>query len=320
MGNIWISILLIILGAIVGKVADLTIEFIKRISPRIEYSTVEGIPIESEDKKYLCAYDLKISNASSKKVEDITFHLRAGDSLKLKGIEKPTGLECNSVEKEGTIVLSIPYLKRGDNVKIRAIAESKYVSPGSLRVAFSSPNDIIATQTQNTESRSLSGLTIPFMIAGCFAGLVVLVGSWVLAPQHEAMIPKFEPDRRDIVISVASTVGLPRIAELWLSAPDPKYYNVGDIAYSFAVASNKPDEIDKYRKLISLTLGADSSIAPESQADMFYSLGKLDLLLSDDKSAVSDFQNAVKKSRTTVEAHAKADAKTKKYLTDHGLL
>jgi hypothetical protein len=127
-------------------------------------------------------------------------------------------------------------------------------------------------------------------------------------------------DRRDIVISLASYVGLPHIAELYLTSNDPKYFNEGDIAYSLAVASNNREEIDKYRKLLSLTLGNVRDMAPESQANLFYSLGKLDLLISDDSDALSDFRNAVMKSKTIVETQGRLDAKTYKYLIDHGLL
>jgi len=129
------------------------VEFVKRIRPRIEYSTVEGIPVESEDNKHLRAYDLKISNESRRKVEDITFHLRAGNILKIKGIEKPIGLVYNSVDKEGGIDLTFPYLKQGDSVRIRAVAESKYVNPSSLDISVSSPNDIIATRIQSTDAK-----------------------------------------------------------------------------------------------------------------------------------------------------------------------
>ncbi|HME59304.1 MAG TPA: hypothetical protein VKF63_13255, partial [Terracidiphilus sp.] len=110
------------------------------------------------------------------------------------------------------------------------------------------------------------------------------------------------------------------IAELYITASDPKYFNLGDLAYSFSVASKNPDEIMKYRKLISLTLGSVPGMLPESQASLYYSLGKLDLLISDEKSALSDFRNAVVKSRTIVETKAKMDTKTHEFLINNGLL
>jgi hypothetical protein len=61
-------------------------------------------------------------------------------------------------------------------------------------------------------------------------------------------------------------------------------------------------------------------MAPESQANLYYSLGKLDLLLSDNNSAIDDFRYAISKSRLIVEVQAKADAKTHEYLVEKGLL
>jgi len=107
---------------------------------------------------------------------------------------------------------------------------------------------------------------------------------------------------------------------LYFSAPGPIYYDEGDLSYALAAESNKTTEIEKYRRLISLTLGTVKDMAPESQANLFYSMGKLDLLLSDKERAASDFKSAIAKSREIVEAQAKADTKTHKYLIDSGLL
>jgi hypothetical protein len=105
-----------------------------------------------------------------------------------------------------------------------------------------------------------------------------------------------------------------------MTAPEPKYFNEGDIAYSLAVESNKPGEIDRHRRLLSITLETAPDMTPESQANLFYSLGKLDLLLSDENSAVSDFRNAIAKSHSIVETQAKGDTNTHKYLIERGLL
>jgi hypothetical protein len=76
----------------------------------------------------------------------------------------------------------------------------------------------------------------------------------------------------------------------------------------------------KYRKLLSLSLESEPRMLPESQASLFYSLGKLDLLASDEKGALNDFRNAIVKSRAIVEAKARVDAKTNEFLIEKGLL
>jgi hypothetical protein len=323
--KLWIQLLLIIASAVIGFVVSLTLDYIKKIRPRIEYESIDGIPIKVSEKYYR-AYILKISSTSRKKVEDITFHLRAGNILKLENISTPAGLDFTKNDKDNAVDLIFPYLKRGDKVEVKAVAETNYYIPGSLDITFSSPNDFIARKIQNIEVPNSYTYIISMIAAvGIIASILIISIGHLISPpetsnQAEMKVPKFEPDRRDVVISAASSVGLPQIADKWLTAPDPKYYNEGDIAYSFAVASNKPDEIEKYRKLLSLTLGTAPGMMPESQANLFYSLGKLDLLLSDSDRAIDDFKNAIAKSRSIVEAKARNDVKTHKFLVEHGLL
>jgi hypothetical protein len=309
-------------GAIIVEAVRYAADYLKRITPRVEYQVSTGMPVKVDDK-YFCAYELKISNPSRKKVEDVTFHVRSrNDNLKLVVISKPDGFEFSSIDKDGGVDLSFPRLKQGEAVVVKAQTENRYVFSDSLNISVSSPNDIKDERITDVKVAKASIFRTPlvFMSGSVFATFIILVVATINANRPEAKTPIFQMDRRDVVISAASVAGLPHIAELYLTAFDPKYFNEGDIAYSLAVASNRPDEIEKYRRLLSLTLGTAPEMAPESQANLFYSLGKLDLLVSDEKSALSDFQNAIAKSRPIIEAQAKADTKTHKYLIERGLL
>jgi hypothetical protein len=325
LGSVWTSLLLLIAGAFIVEAVRYAVEYVKRITPRIEYRVWSGIPVKTDDKQ-LCAYRLKISNPSRKRVENVTFHVRSSNTnLKLEMLSKPDGFEFNLADKDGGVDFSFPYLKQGGEVVVRAQAESKYWVPESLGISVSSPNDIEDKRITDADVATKSKLRIPiaFIYGSAFGVFIVGIVASIMvnhANRQGWMTPTYEMDRRDVVISAASVVGLPHIEELYLTAYDPKYFNEGDIAYSLAVASNNPDEIGKYRRLLSLTLGTAPEMASESQANLFYSLGKLDLLLSDEKSALADFQNAVAKSRPIVEAQAKADTKIHKYLIERGLL
>lgn len=59
---------------------------------------------------------------------------------------------------------------------------------------------------------------------------------------------------------------------------------------------------------------------PESQANLLYCLGKIDILLADSASAIGDFRNAIAKSKSIVDMRAKTDPNTQRYLNDNGLL
>ena len=274
-------------------------------------------------EQHFCAYELRISNSSRRKVEDVTFHVRShNENLKLDVTSKPEGLEYNLIDEKGDIGIYFPRIKKGETVVVKAQVENRYYFSDSLGVTVSSPNDIKEKRISDTKQTSppLFRTPIVFALGVAFATAMIYVVAFINAnrPRTEPVV--YEMDRRDVVISAASTVGLPHFAELYLNASDPKYFNEGDIAYSLAVASGKPDEIEKYRRLLSVTLGTGPGIAPESQANLFYSLGRLDLLLSDENRAISDFRNAITKSRAIVETQAKADMKIHKFLIEKGLL
>jgi hypothetical protein len=313
---------LLIAGAVIVEVVRYASDYIKRITPRIEYQVSTGIPVKVDDK-YFCAYELKISNSSRKKVEEVTFHVRSrNDNLKLEVISNPDGFEYNSIDKDGGIDLSFPRLKQGEAIVVKVQTENRYLFSDSLNISVSSPNDIKEKRITDIKQKNTSAFrnSLVFIWGIAFGAVISMVAILISLSQPESKTPIYEMDRRDIVISAASVVGLPHIAELYLTALDPKYFNEGDIAFSLAVASKNPEEIEKYRRLLSVTLRNGQGMAPESQANLFYSLGKLDLLLSDESSAVSDFRNAVAKSRPIVESQAKVDIKTHKFLIDKGLL
>lgn len=316
------KLLLLIVGAVIAEVIRQVVEYIKRITPTIEYNLSSGIPVIVGEKTY-CAYMLTVSNPSKRKVEDVTIHVRSrNDNLTLEVISKPDGFEYGSKDNDHGIDLSFPYLKSGEVVVARAQAENKYYFSESLSVSVSSPNDIKDKRitSDNAANPSILRTLGVFFSGSVIAVFVVFIVAMIKANQPQTQPPVYEMDRRDVVISAASVVGLPHMAELYLTAFDPKYFNEGDIAYSLAVATGKPDEIEKYRKLLSLTLGTEKAMAPESQANLYYSLGKLDLLISDQNSALKDFKEAIVLSKSIVEDQAKADTKTHAYLVARGLL
>jgi hypothetical protein len=322
LGNIWISLFLLVAGACIVEAVRYAVEYIKRITPRVEFRVSPGIPVKVEDKHF-CAYELKITNPSRKKIEDVTVHVRSrNDNLKLAVISKPDGFEYNSIDTESGVDFRFARLKQSEEVVIKVQVESKYYFSDSLGVTISSPNDIeqkrVVDAGQTRVSPFRAGFV--FILGAVLSPAVIYIVALINANRPEQMPPSFEMDRRDVVISAAAVAGLPHIAELYFNANDPKYFDEGDIAYSLAVNSDKPDEVEKYRRLLSLTLATGPGMAPESQANLFYSLGKLDLLLSDQKSALSDFRNAIGKSRSIVEAQFKADTRTRNYLVEHGLL
>jgi hypothetical protein len=211
MEGIAVKVLLIILGALVVEVARHVADYIKRITPRVEYSSMSGLPVDVDDKHF-CTHRIRITNPSKKKVEDVTFHIRASNNkIKVEVTSKPEGLEYNLINKDEGIDLTFPYLKHGEVVELRAQIEGRYYYADSLGISVSSPNDLEAKAIPYAKVQKPSVFRIPliFMSGFIFASLLFFVWIWKIntqPTQNETKSTVYEMDRRDIVISTASWV------------------------------------------------------------------------------------------------------------------
>jgi len=302
---------------LVATVAGLAVDYFKNLGPRLIYAATTTIPARiGGGSSYVGAYDLKVRNTSRNKAEDITLHLRAGRAaLRVEDYSAPTGLQVTSEEDNNGIKVPLSYLKAGDVLRLRVVAEGFYV-PESLDVSISSPNKIATKLVVDVEK---GGRFLRFTPIA-FVGIVVILLIFYAGRTSNLMEGStFELDQRQVMVSAAADVGLPSLASTLLTTSNLSYYEGGDLAYSFAASSTKPEEIEKYRRFLSLTLGTATRMAPESQANLFYSLGKIDLMLSDENSAIKDFKFGIAKSRPTIESRLKSDPRTREFLIKMGL-
>jgi hypothetical protein len=308
-------------STLVVTAVGLVVDFLRNLGPRLIFSTTTTIPVRIANKSnYVGAYELKVRNDSRKKAEEITLHLRAGSaSLRVEDYSAPAGLKLVSETDDEGIKIPLAYLKPADMLRLLVVAEGSYV-PKSLDVTISSPNKIAAKSVKDVESGR------PFLrfTFGAFFGIVAIFlifyagrASYLM---ESSTAQAFELNRRQIMVSAAADSGPPNLAISFATTDDPTYYEGGDLAYSLAAASSKPGEIEKYRRFLSLTLGTATAMAPESQANLLYSLGKIDILLSDENSASNDFKSSIAKSRSTVEFRLRSDPKTREFLIKKGLM
>ena len=162
----------------------------------------------------------------------------------------------------------------------------------------------------------LSSFQRGFFTAAVVAGLVAGgIGAIITPLPGTAFI-----NPKDVFAFSASVAGLPRLAELYSTSSDLNYYNQGDLAYALASQSNDPTEIEKYRRMIAAALEiAAPKMMKQSRASLYYSLGKIDLLLSDRNAAIRDFRQAVDDSKVTVDARIKVDPMVREFLAANGL-
>jgi hypothetical protein len=296
----------------------LVVDFLRNLGPRLIYSSTQTIPVRGAGSSdSVGGYALYVRNDSRKKAEEITIHLRAGTAaLRVEDYAGPPGLQLAPLADKSGIKIPLPYLKPAVMLRLRLVAEGGYV-PQSLDVSFSSPNKISTKEVADVEAgRSFFRFTLIALFGTITLVFVFLAGRASQPSENSG----WELTRRQVMVSAAADSGLPNLAAILVAANDPSYYEGADLAYSLAASSKSPTEADKYRKYLSLTLRNGDGMLPESQANLFYTLGRLDLLLSDENSATNDLKAAIAKSRPTVERRLKSDPQTREFLARKGII
>lgn len=312
----------IVLTTLVGLVYD----FVKNLGPSLIYTTKDTIPTQiPEMHEFLASYRLDVRNESRKKAEEISLHLRAGTgSLELKDYSVPAGIELVQDPEGDGIKILLPYLKPKDTVGLQLVARGSYL-PNDLNVSISSPNKIATKRVLDIEARNPF---FRFTFRAFFGVLVLLlafdIGMWRGQADSQASkrapTPTLVLDQRMVTVAAAANSGLPNLVSTLASSPDLTYFEAGDIAYSQAASSASPAVVDKYRQFISFTLSSAPGMLPQSEANLYYCLGQLDMMRSDEKSAVVDFKKGIEESTSTILANLQYSPKTRAFIQKHNLM
>jgi hypothetical protein len=266
-----------VLAVLATLAAPLLADLIRNWNARITYSCANGLPIKLEGQPgYVAAHELKIYNPSRKKAEDITVYVESsGASLRVEEYWFPLGLEFLPEFDDKGMTFRLPYLKSGENARLKIIVERAYV-PRSLKVSFSSPNTLGIKEVDDVYEKKWRALQwFPYPVAVLSIAFSIFMFGKSLSTENIGISQSFQVERRDVLVSAAADAGLPELSRMYCATTDPNYYEAGDIAFVSAAASSKPDEVFRYRKFVSLTLGRAVNMAPESQSSLFYALGKL---------------------------------------------
>jgi tetratricopeptide (TPR) repeat protein len=269
----------------VTVISGVVLDFIRNARPTVSYSIKDAIPIDLGDHKRVGAYMVSLVNTSRRVVKDLVCHIEAGEAkLRNGGVEASQGFEMDIQESDTCLAISIPYLKKNERFEITVIAEGVYI-PKTPAVAVRSPNDI----TVVTGDRVSPSLPLRFAFAGLVAACVGILAS-LLAQQRLSPM-----SQRDVLTFAASVTGLPKLAEAYAtSTGDLSYYSQGDLAYALAAATSDRSEIEKYRRLLAVTLEENEEIWTTSRANLYYSMGKIDLLQGNKDKAAQDFREALR--------------------------
>jgi hypothetical protein len=290
----------------VTVLAGVALDYIRHVRLKVTYSVKDAVPIELDGKR-VGAYLVSLSNACRRVVKDVTCHIQAPPAkLRNGGITASQGLQYSTTDGDQGIQLSIPYLKPGDDLQLTVIAESLIYIPPTPDVAIRSPQDVNVTAIR--QEAKPQTFYKGFLIAAFLAAFVGGVVGAFFQNANTMMTPK------DVFTFAASVAGLPHLGDLYATSSDITYYNQGDLAYAWAAASSDPSEIHKYRQLLSVALETAPGMQSASRANLYYSLGKIDLLLADNSGAIRDFREALAHSKSTVDGKTKVDLKVREFL------
>jgi len=291
---------------VVTILAGVALDFLRNRRPKIGYAVKDAIPIDLGDKQ-VGAYVVELYNVSKSVVKDVTCHIQAYPaSLRNGGVSTNQGLEYAVTDSENSLQIAIPYLRAGDELKATVVAEARHYLPSKPEVAIRSPQELtVALGEYGLQSKKTQRGYYLFAAA---------VASFVSAVFMIVEATVFTPTPKDTLTFAASVAGLPHFADLYATSSDANYFNQGDLAFARAAASADRSEIERYRKFLSTILRADTRMMSSSRANLYYCLGKIDLLLGDNEQALHDFREAQIHSKATVEAKIKVDTHVREFL------
>lgn len=310
------SILLVIIPLVITSLATvfgpIIVDHIRHRRRKIACRVKDAVPIELEGGRNIGAYLVEVANVSKSSIKDVTCHIAARPAtLRNGGISESQGLDYQVQEAGEALQITIPYLKGGDQLAATVIAEGGYI-PQSPKVAIRSPQDPkVAFEDPN---KANPDKTWQMVISG------VLAGAACVGVLYQVTSDTFYRTQQDVLTFAASVSGLTRLAELYTASSNLSYYSQGDLAFARAAECSDRSEIEKYRKFLKTVLQAEGSIHTSSQANLYYCLGKIDLLLGDKDQAVRDFKEAQAKSKTLVEGKIKIDSDIRDFFSKNGML
>lgn len=273
---------------LVTVLAGVLLEYFKRVKPKLKYSIKESIPIDLDDKK-VGANIIEISNPSAKTVKDIVVKLKArGSEIKNGGVKTVTGMDYEVTESEDTLEIKIPFLKFKDYLSITSILEGKYSIPNKPEITVRSPDNFKLIEEGERADKGyfsmVSGIVAPALMSAVAVSLALTTN--IMSSRNE----------QGINLSIAAAVvGLPEVAQYYVSNDKIYYYNQGPFIYSMAKSEVDKTKIHKYGDFLEKTLEIAPRVTSQSEAALQFFIASIRSLEGSD-SLANDWFNKSKKS------------------------
>lgn len=280
---------------VIAVAAGIAVEFIKRIRPKIVHSIREAIPIEI-DEKMIGANVVYINNPSSKTVKDIVVKIKSlSNEIRNGGIKSTTGLDYDEHENGDTLKIEIPFLKYQDSISITTITEGKYRIPSKPDVTIRSPDSFkLITESEQKDKASIFRVPSAALVAAFVVGATLAFTN--------SSIFSARSDQGAVMVTAASVVGLPDLAEKFISNDGIFYYNQGPYIYSLAKSEKNATKVEKYRQFLIRTITISNRIASGSKAALCFFARKISLLQGNKADSEVWFEKARETNENELEA------------------
>lgn len=315
MSNIIITALLTLVATVI---AGLLVDKFNKLAPKLSYIVRDGIPIQVEDKN-ICAYIVTLINPSGKSITDITLTINwiLGD-LKIGGINISKGLKYQSDIGDKTLEITIPYLNKSDELSITVYAENKYSDPRKPEVVVRSPQKFKLINTGEPKRKTVFfSALVPGIVASLTISLGLFTGFYsnlgITSNLGNAM------DQKDVLMTVAGSMDMPDLVVMYANQPDIDYYGQGSLMYAKAKASTDEEIKNKYRQFLISTTEYAPTMTSTSKSEIFYHIGKIDLLLKDETQAKEHFSRSLKLNKDHVLKNLGYDPITEAFFKMNGL-
>lgn len=271
-----------VITIIISVISGMIVEYFKNFAPKIRYKIGNGIPIHIEDSKK-CAYIITACNSSNKTIKDITMIIESPVSkLTSAGVVISKALKYDIEEKEDMIEVSIPFMSKGDEFSVTVYTEDHNMSSLKPNVIIRSPEGVKNINQDDSAKRSL-GLAAKIAPA-VLAGVLVAITLDIITP---------DTDQKDKLMLLSSSFGLHELTIMYSNQEEINYYDQGALIYAKASECEDIEKIKRYRDYL-IAVREGNGIAKLSKSVINYHIGKISLLLGDEKEAKLYFGESVK--------------------------
>lgn len=273
---------------LITVLAGLIVEYIKRRKPKLRFMIKNSIPLKLDDK-YIGANIVNIENPSSKTIKDIVVKLKTTTGkIRNGGVQTTKGLDYEIEENGDSLELCIPFLKLKDSISITTILEGKYCIPDKPEMTVRSPD---AFALVNYEKKRKGVLENNWLYPAATAATVVAISMSFVS---DIFFTVRSNQSANLVLS-AALIGLPNIAENYISNSGISYYNQGPYIYSLAKTSDNINMLEKYRQFLIRVLDIAPEITSSSKSAICFFIGKISQLQNNKNESEKWFIESKKK-------------------------